>query len=260
MAQRWGSVMALVVAMSAAGVALRYPETASTVRMAMLDVAMPVMRLLHSPVETVSGWSEQVRLFIHTASENTRLREENARLRGWVERAGRLEQELAAYRALVPMATGPRPAMLITPIVGDSSVSFTHQALLPVGQRDRVTPGVVAVGTGGVVGIVSESGYHSARVRLLTDPDSRVPVRIARNGARAMLTGDASAMPQLRYLPLHVPVQAGDAVLTSGDGGIVPPGLPVGHLVQEGGRWRVVLAAPWATQHRVRLLLPSIPQ
>jgi rod shape-determining protein MreC len=95
-----------------------------------------------------------------------------------------------------------------------------------------------------------------SRVLLLTDIASRTPVMIDRTNARAILTGDGGPNPKLDYLRGVDPIQQGDRVVTSGDGGVVPRGLPIGAAVKGlDGRWRVVLFADQASIDYVRILL-----
>jgi rod shape-determining protein MreC len=93
-------------------------------------------------------------------------------------------------------------------------------------------------------------------VLLLTDIASRTPVMIDRTNARAILTGDGGPNPKLEYLRGVDPIKEGDRVVTSGDGGVVPRGLPVGAAVKGlDGRWRVVLFADDTAIDYVRILL-----
>jgi rod shape-determining protein MreC len=90
----------------------------------------------------------------------------------------------------------------------------------------------------------------------LTDVSSRTPVLIDRTDARAILTGDASATPKLDYLRGGDPIKDGDRILTSGDGGMIPRGLPVGTAVKGlDGAWRVRLDADETSIDFVRILL-----
>src|SRR5690606_36455106 len=84
----------------------------------------------------------------------------------------------------------------------------------------------------GLVGRVIGVTNGASRILLLTDTASRTPVMIDRTNARAILTGDGSGHPQLAYMRGRDPVKVGDRVLTSGDGGLFPRGLPVGVAVQ----------------------------
>jgi rod shape-determining protein MreC len=90
----------------------------------------------------------------------------------------------------------------------------------------------------------------------LTDVASRTPVLVDRTDARAIMTGDASSTPKLEYLRGADPIKEGDRILTSGDGGMIPRGLPVGTAVKGlDGAWRVRLDADESGIDFVRILL-----
>jgi rod shape-determining protein MreC len=92
-------------------------------------------------------------------------------------------------------------------------------------------------------------------VLLLTDAASRTPVMIDRTNARAILTGDGGPNPRLDYLRGREAIREGDRVLTSGDGGVLPRGLPVGRVVKGlDGRWRVALDADSGAIDWVRIM------
>lgn len=67
---------------------------------------------------------------------------------------------------------------------------------------------------------------------LLTDLNSRIPVVIEPAHYKAVLAGDNTDWPKLEYLAAQSAVSAGDRVVTSGDGGLIPAGLPVGLVIQ----------------------------
>ncbi len=108
----------------------------------------------------------------------------------------------------------------------------------------------------GLVGRVIGVAHGASRVLLLTDVASRTPILVDRTDARAIMTGDASSTPKLEYLRGADPIKEGDRILTSGDGGMIPRGLPVGTAVKGlDGAWRVRLDADETGIDFVRILL-----
>jgi len=92
-------------------------------------------------------------------------------------------------------------------------------------------------------------------VILLTDLNSRIPVTIAPGNVQAILAGDNSPMPVLDQLAHTATLKAGDQVVSSGDGGLLPPGLPIGTVVADGqGGWRVALLADAGQAQDVEIL------
>ena len=114
--------------------------------------------------------------------------------------------------------------------------------LIGRGSEAGIEDGYPVINLYGLVGRVYETGRRSARVLLLTDLNSRVPVMADRSNARAILIGDNSPYPRLEYVGRAPDIQEGDRIVSSGDDGILPRGLPVGEAIptREGG-WRVRL-------------------
>ena len=81
-------------------------------------------------------------------------------------------------------------------------------------------------------------------------------VEIERTDARAMLTGDGGDSPRLEFIRGSGSIKAGDRILSSGDGGGLPRGLPVG-VAAKGvdGAWRVKLFSDHGAIDYVRVLL-----
>jgi rod shape-determining protein MreC len=82
--------------------------------------------------------------------------------------------------------------------------------------------------SGGLVGRLTEVGSRASRVLLITDLNSRIPVIVERTHANAVLAGDNSERPRLLYANEPESLKVGDRVITSGEGGVFPPGLAVG--------------------------------
>jgi rod shape-determining protein MreC len=103
-------------------------------------------------------------------------------------------------------------------------------------------------------------GFRASRVLLLTDINARVPVLIERTRDQAVLSGDNSPMPELRYLPRDVDIKIGDRIVTSGAGGAFPPGLPVGEVADvSNGHYRVQPLADLARLEYLRLVNYALP-
>ena len=115
--------------------------------------------------------------------------------------------------------------------------------------------GDAAVTGEGLVGRVAEVGERSARVLLLTDINSRIPVVIERSRDQGILAGDNSDNPRLLYLSHGSQLVPGDRVVTSAAGGAFPPGLPVGIVKStDTGGAVVELFVDWDHMEYLRLL------
>lgn len=224
-------------------------------RMELADAVLPGMSWVAGPLEFASGLLRDYRNFLDVYDQNRELRREIQRLRAWRETARALEEENAQLRALNHVRLAPRTVFVTGDVIGDSGGPFAQTVLVNVGARDGVLDGSAAVDGTGLVGRVVGTGETAARILLLTDFSSRVPVMIRPSGRRAILAGDGSAAPRLEFVDATDAVRPGDQVETSGDGGVFPPGLPVGRVIaMPDGGLRARLSSDYNRLEFVRLL------
>jgi len=220
-----------------------------------VDVFAPIMEFASRPA---AGLNEAVRTVRDLAAlrvENERLHRENARLLAWQEAARRLASQSLALERLLDFKPDPRSSYIAARVIGDSGGAFVRSLLVNAGRRDHVAKGQAVVTGHGLVGRIAGAGLWSARALLITDINSRVPVMLEKTRERAILAGDNSRYPRLTFLPGNVEPRPGDRVVTSGHGGVFPPGLPIGRVVATGdGGVRVQPFARLTTIEFVRIV------
>jgi rod shape-determining protein MreC len=193
----------------------------------------PVEVAVSSPL---SAWRWVQRSFATRDSleaENQRLR---TRLRDLELRSMRydaLAQENAALiglrNSLPPVAQRWLPA----DIVNIQLDSLRQRVLIDRGSVNGVSAGQAVLDDNGVVGQTMHVGPWSAEVILITDPEHALPVQIARTGLRTITVGagDSTSLA-LPYLPANADIRVGDVLVTSGLGGVFPPGYPVARVTE----------------------------
>ena len=259
----WTVGVAVVVA-AVVAVALLLSDRRETVQTGAVGATRAVADMVDSPIgRAVSApgrWTEQgadyVRDYFGAVSENRRLRAENAELRQWRSAAIALQDANTRYRALLGFQTNPPIPMTAAHVILDARGAFADTRLADAGKERGVQVGNPVMSERGLVGRVIGVTRGASRILLLSDVASRTPVLVDRTDARAILTGDASSTPKLEYLRGGDPIRDGDRILTSGDGGMIPRGLPVGTAVKGlDGAWRVRLDADETSIDFVRILL-----
>ncbi len=225
-------------------------------RMALADSLLPGIDAVGQPLAFLTALTEDYQQFIDLRAQNRELRREIQRLKAWREVARSLEEENAQLRALNHVRLAPRTNFVTGDVIADSGGPFLQSALINVGARDGVTDGSAVVDGSGLVGRVAGVGDKATRLLLLTDFSSRVPVMVRPSGRRGILAGDGTDAPKLEFLESPDGVSPGDLVETTGDGGVFPPGIPVGRLVATPtSGYRVLLAADYSRLEFVRVLL-----
>ncbi len=218
--------------------------------------AGPINGVLAWPVRWAGNATHYVKGYFFAVSENRRLRAQVAELQPWRDQAIALKNVNSRYEAMLGLRTEPPVAMATARSISESRGPFVNARLLDAGSSRGVRIGNPVINEHGLVGRVVGATGGVSRVLLLTDVASRTPVLIDRTDARAMLTGDGSGNPKLEFVRGVGAVQAGDRVLTSGDGGGFPRGLPIGVAARGiDGSWRVKLFSDRGAIDYVRVML-----
>jgi rod shape-determining protein MreC len=191
--------------------------------------------------------------------ENLRLKEENARLRQWHNTAISLNERLKRYQLLLHAVPDPDLSTKVARVIGRASHPFLQTLILDAGKTNGVKPGQAVVDSRGMIGRIFLTGEHTSWVILLTDLNSRIPVTIEPGNAQAIMAGDNSPAPAIETLPRGTQLSAGDQVVSSGDGDILPAGLPIGVIVVDGNGYRVALFADQTATQDVEILDFKLP-
>lgn len=192
------------------------------------DLSAPLLATLSIPANYLRGFIGNLSELGDLRDQNRRLLEENKRLRDWRRLAQILEIENARLQELLD-AEVVRPRSLVTArVIAVTGGPFVRSILINAGADQGVRKGLAVVDANGLVGQTVEVGDRASRILLLTDFNSRVPARVARSKDNGILIGRNEKLVDLEFLPVNRDVLAGDLVLTSGDGGLFPPGLLVG--------------------------------
>ncbi len=224
-------------------------------RAAVIDTVVPQMDWAMAPVAGIANLIQDFQSYQRIYEQNQDLRRELQQMRAWREAALQLEQENARLLDLNNVNLDPALTFITGVVMADSGSPFRQSVLLNVGARDGIVDGWPTMDGIGLVGRISGVGRNTARVILLTDTSSRIPVIIQPSGQRAILAGDNTIYPLLEFLEDTDAVRPGDRVVSSGDGALFPPGLLIGQAaLGTDRRMRVRLAADYERLEFLRVL------
>jgi len=219
-----------------------------------MDWMRPTLVATRAPMEGVGRWLGSIGEIFVVYQENLRLKEENARLRQWHNTALVLDDRIKRYQLLLHAVPDPVLSSIVARVIGRASHPFLQTMILDAGKANGVKPGQAVADQRGMIGRVFLTGQRTSWVILLTDLNSRIPVSVEPNTDQAIMAGDNSPMPVIETLARGVQLKDGDQVVTSGDGDILPPGIPIGVIVTDGSRYRVALFADQTTAQDVQIL------
>lgn len=194
-------------------------------------ILYPLQRIALVPASIARRAGEFFVTHSSLRAENARLAAENFTNAGQLQELKALQVENARLRALI----GARQRFGLTAAAAEVVYAprdpFSRKIVLDKGSRDDVKAGRAVVDERGLVGQVTRVYPWLSEVTLITDKSHFVPVQNLRNGLRAMLSGTGSdGTLELRFIPLNADYQNGDELVTSGIGGVYPPGVPVARI------------------------------
>lgn len=204
------------------------PSVMARSKQSLSDLLMPAMSAALTPVNAMNETMAELKSITDYQMQLAQLSEENEKLRSWIQTAMMLESENKRLREMAN--TGPRQEQdfITASILIDGSSAYARTLLIKTETERPVQKGQGVITDRGLVGRVIEANGATARILLVDDINSRIPVVVEQTGDRAILAGSNDVMPLLDHLPDHHQVRAGMRVVTSGHGGIFPYGVPVG--------------------------------
>lgn len=244
------SVMLLVFAAGLIMVDRFQPQWAAGARANLSDFIAPLYQTLSKPIQSIETAVNVIFDLRDLEAENRNLRQRLAQMDGLSHSHTALKIENRRLSSLLMFERNEVKRFVTVSIIGAGG-AWARSYLVSGGADRGVKLGMVAVDGRGVLGRVVEVGETSSRILLINDINSRIPAiaeiqkdsnaqsidRLAVETSpyhrqRFVMAGDNGVLANLHYVGQDVKLKAGAPVVTSGDGGQIPQGLLLGHLVK----------------------------
>lgn len=225
----------------------------------------PIYLAIAWPGIAFDDLADSIRFGSALKRENAHLRQTNLVLAARVQKLSYLTNDNARLRGLTAAADSITGRVMVTEVIGVDPDTTHHILIVNRGSRAGLYKGQPMLDARGVVGRVQSLGLVTARIMLISDRQHSVPVRINRNGMRAILsgTGDPAEL-SLQFVPETADIKPGDLLVTSGLGRDFPAGYPVGRVTRirkiPGEQFLDISAQAVASLDRSRYLLALFEQ
>jgi rod shape-determining protein MreC len=258
------------------------PLGAAFIALSVVSIALMVADERYDQLERVRGWLNAAAYPAQVAvdlpfrawdwltgsfADRSRLRKENleltARLRLanlQLQRFAALEEENKRLRDMRENSAGVAERALVASILNVDLDPFRHRVLLDKGAADGVFKGQAVLDAEGIFGQVWRGQARTSEVVLISDAEHAIPVQSNRSGVRtiAVGTGDSSRL-SLPFVTVESDLKQGDLLLSTGMGGVFPPGYPVAQVTKvertAKATFAIVEARPTAALDRDREVL-----
>ncbi len=235
-------------------VSLTNPGFLSGLRGLGADAVSPGSQAAATAKAQGQGLGDWLAGYIRAGSENARLKRELAVARAGLVKADATAAENRRLKALLGIRESGGETVVATRLIGSTVSSSRRFATLGAGSSDGVQVGMPVRSDRGLIGRVLEVSRFTARVLLISDTESVVPVRRARDDVDGYVEGRGDGTLRLRLNSLGInPLKPGDALVTSGSGGLFRPGTPIAVVwkVTSDGAIARVLSDPASAEYVV---------
>lgn len=217
----------------------KFPEQTDKANSTIVGFFTPIIKIINKPYVLVINTKNEIKNFFLTSSE---LKKRLEKLENVEERFYELskkfedqEKEIFELRELINLSPLKKQTYFTVRVLGFPSNSYFSNFLVESHVKENLEKNMVVVSAKGLVGRITSVSGDNAKVMLLTDIASRVPVKVASSKEQAILVGNGSNNLLIANLELleeidgspNSQIKVGDELVTSGTGGIFPAGIPV---------------------------------
>lgn len=222
-------------------------------------VMRPLQIASQGTANWLKGFQENYDTLAGFKSENEKLRKRIQALE--IERQKLLEAAATnrQLKELLDFRGSLSGTPVIASIIANSASNWFQSCVLDKGSADGIRKGMGVVTPLGVVGQVVSVTARTAKVLLLTDPNSGIDVLVQRTRSRGIVSGSLETGTILKYVKRSEDIQEGDRLITSGTDGVFPKGMMVGTVIkvrkQHLGLFQFVEVLPAVQSARVEEVL-----
>ncbi len=199
-------------------------------------IIFPLQKIAYFPIEIYDQVNELIANF-NLFEENIRLKQRYLEDREQLLRLYALEAENKQLRQLLSamqqIEVSTQTKAVLAEILYTPRDPFNHKITLNKGSYHGIQLGQAVIDDKGIVGQITQLYPWSSEVTLVTDKNQSVPVQVLRNSLRSVVSGSGKNDElEIRYLSINTDIQRDDLLVTSGIGGVYPPGIPVAKVLR----------------------------
>jgi rod shape-determining protein MreC len=195
-------------------------------------VTTPVQTVLARVHRTAFGaWSTYLD-WKNVRAENRRLRDENQRLRVEALQIGETLDENRRLRRVLALRDRLPLDTLAGEIIAREWGGWVRSITVNRGRNDNIARLTAVISPEGLIGRVVDVRPGASIVQVLTDPASTVGAHVVRTRTSGIVEGEARGTLRFKYMARDgAGINVGDLIVTSGQGGVFPRGVPIGRVV-----------------------------
>ena len=198
-------------------------------------ITAPLIRVITLPAQGFNQGYKKISSVLNVHEENKRLRKENEQLYLLKDQIRAIRAENAILKKLLHHIDTPQYQTYTARIIAETGSAYANSLILYLGKHAKdIKSGYAVVGPNGMIGRIDIVSGKYARVTMVTDINSKIPVISAQSREHGILLGTNTSELKLMFTPLLAELHKGDILVTSGAGGGLPPDIPVARIKKIG--------------------------
>ena len=143
---------------------------------------------------------------------------------------------------------------IIAKVIIDKQSPFLRSIIINKGSKSKIKKGMAVLSDSYLVGKVVEVNFMTSRVLLLSDLNSKIPVTIEPGGIQSILSGNGVNAGVIQYTKGKMPINGEGVIYTSGTGGLLKSGIPIGKINHSENKNNVDFFVDFSQLRFVRIL------
>jgi len=197
--------------------------------------------LVNMPGEIYSNTSRFISSHFQVYEQNKGLKSEVAKLNQELVQKEYLVSENKSLKEIIQTKVSKDYELVTAKVILDKDSPFLKSVVISKGLNAGIKKGMPVLHEQNLIGKIVEVNFFSARVLLLEDLNSRIPVVIVPENYHSIMIGRANDLPSLQFLPEENELISGEKIYTSGKDGVIQAGIPVGQVFIEDNDYKVKL-------------------
>jgi rod shape-determining protein MreC len=231
-----------------------------TTRVYLNSLVSPLQYLANLPGQILNASASRFVSHERLFDENAKLTHDAMLINGQLQRLTFLQEENKRLRSLLNTPVQDNSRKVVAELMAVDNNPYSHQIVINKGAINGVFEGQPVLDDNGIVGQIMQVSSTNSRVLLIADVTHAIPVRVARNNVRLIVSGSGSLNELLiQHVAHSSDLKVGDLLLSSGLGNVFPEGYPVATITSilrdESRPFSQIRAKPVAQLDRLKYLL-----
>lgn len=238
------------------------PGSFNILRTTAQEATAPAGRTIAASRAGASSTWDNITAYFDAASKNAAMKDKLEKSETELIAMAALKAENKRLRDILGLVKKEEEHIATTRLIASTPTSVRRFALIGAGSSQGVERGQPVRSAKGLIGRTMDSSLNISQILLLTDPGNVVPVKRVEDDIVAFTQGRSDGRVEIRLINVGInPFKKGDIVVTSGNGGLYPPNIPVARVAEltDEGAIGELLAHPEASDY-VIVLSPYRPE